>query len=90
MKEVEVDVIGTKPPCSRCRTTEKNAEKAASRIRENGIKVRVKKVSILSKEVVSKYGVLVTPALAVNGVVKTMGRVPDEKEIENILRKAVE
>jgi len=31
---------------------------------------------------------LFSPALAVNGVVKTMGWIPDEGEVETILREA--
>jgi hypothetical protein len=62
-----------------------NAEKAGARAKEKGIEVIVEKLNILSREVVKRYGVLVSPALAVNGVVKVMGRVPSKEEIERLL-----
>jgi hypothetical protein len=34
-----------------------------------------------------KYGIIRTPALAVNGVIKIMGKVPDPGVIERIIRK---
>lgn len=89
MKEVKVEVIVNDPPCGRCRAVEKGAEKAASKVREDGINVSVEKLNILSKGVMGRYGALVSPALAVNGVIMTMGRVPKGEEIEKLLREAV-
>lgn len=84
-KRLKVEVIGPEPPCSRCRSVKENAEKASARIRANGIDVTVEKVNILSEDVIGRYGILLSPALAVNGVVRIMGRVPSDKEIERIL-----
>ena len=33
-----------------------------------------------------EYGVMMTPALVVDGVVKISGRLPSEKELENALK----
>jgi len=82
---MKIEVIGPEPACARCKSVMKNAQKAGARVREKGIEVTVEKLNILSREVVKRYGVLVSPALAVNGVVKVMGRVPSKEEIERLL-----
>jgi len=90
MKEVKVEVIGPEPACMRCQTAKKVVEKAAEKLKQLGITVKVEKANIISKEVVRKYGVLVSPAIAINGVVKIMGRVPSEEEIERLMRETTE
>lgn len=90
MKEIKVEVIGPEPACVRCQTAKKVVEKTAERLRQAGMTVKVEKTNIVSKEVVGRYGVLVSPAVAVNGVVKIMGRVPSEKEVEKLIREATE
>ena len=89
MKEVKVEVIGVDPPCMRCQSARKAVEKAAEKLRAEGINVKIEKANVMSKEVIGKYGVLVSPAIAINGTVKIMGRVPSEDEIESLLREAV-
>lgn len=84
-KTMKIEVIGPEPACARCKSVMENAEKAGARAKEKGIEVTVEKLNILSREVVKRYGVLVSPALAVNGVVKAMGRVPSKEEIERLL-----
>ncbi len=85
---VVVEVFGPEPPCMRCQAAKKNAESVADKLKKEGFKVDVKRGLIMSKEVVRKYGVLVSPAIAINGVVKFMGRIPSETEIEKEIRKA--
>jgi glutaredoxin len=84
---VVVEVFGPDPPCMRCQSVKKNAENVADKLKKEGIKVDVKRGSIMAKEVVRKYGVLVSPAVAINGIVKFMGRIPSEAEIEKEVRK---
>jgi len=88
MKEVKAEIIGVDPPCMRCQAAKKAVKKAAERLKAEGITVQIEKANIMSKEVVGKYGVLVSPAIAINGTVKIMGRVPSEDEIERLLREA--
>ncbi|MBC7130031.1 thioredoxin family protein [Candidatus Bathyarchaeota archaeon] len=88
MKEVKVEVIGPEPPCMRCQAAKKAVEKAAEKLKESGIDVKVEKVNIIAKETVQKYGVLVSPAIAINNAVKVMGRVPSPEEVEKLLRDA--
>jgi len=88
MKEVNVEVIGVDPPCMRCQSARKAVEKAAERLRAEGINVKIEKANIVSKEVIGKYGVLVSPAIAINGAVKIMGRVPSPEEVERLIRES--
>lgn len=88
MKEVKVEVIGPEPPCMRCQAAKKAVEKAAEKLKQSGIRVEVEKANIMSKQVVQKYGVLVSPAIAVNDTVKIMGRIPSEDEVEKLLKEA--
>ena len=90
MKEVKVEVIGPEPACMRCQAVQKVVEKASQNLKQEGIAVKVEKVNIISKEIVSKYGVLVPPAIAVKGIVKVMGRVPNEDEIGRLIKEAAE
>lgn len=89
MGDIKVEVIGVSPPCPRCKKTEENAKEAASKLVREGVKVEVVKLNITAKETISKYGVLMSPAIAVNGVVKIMGKVPDIGVIERLLREAL-
>jgi len=89
-KQVTVEVVGVSPPCKRCENTWKNVEKAASTVRSGDVDVVVRKVDIMSKDVISRYGLLMSPAIIVNGAVKIMGRVPDVKEVETVLRDIAE
>ena len=89
MKNVKVEVIGVNPPCARCKKTEENARKAASKLSEEGVEVEVAKLDITAKETIAKYGVLTSPAIAINGVVKVMGKVPDVGVIERLLREGI-
>ncbi|MBS7616397.1 thioredoxin family protein [Candidatus Bathyarchaeota archaeon] len=88
MKEVKVEVIGPEPPCMRCQAAKKAVEKAAEKLKQAGIMVNIEKVNIMSKNVVQKYGVLISPAIAINDTVKVMGRVPNPEEVEKLLREA--
>lgn len=90
MKEAKVEVIGPEPACMRCQAAKKVVEKAAEKLKQSGITVKIEKVNIISKEIVSRYGVLVSPAIAINSVVKVMGRVPGQEEIERLIKEAVE
>jgi len=89
MKEVKVEVLGPEPPCMRCQAAKKVVEKVAEKLKQTEISVKVEKANVMSKDIVSKYGVLVSPAIAINGVVRFMGRVPSEAEVEKTIKEAV-
>ncbi len=85
---VLVEVIGVDPPCKRCTTAQKNAEEAALRLEKEGLSVIVKKLDMSSKETLSKYGVVLSPALAVNGKVRVAGRIPSPDEIVRLIKQS--
>jgi hypothetical protein len=84
---IQVEIIGVEPACYRCKETKENADKAATKLRNEGINVKVSKLDVMEKATMEKYGIVRTPALAVNGVIKIMGKVPDPVVIERIIRK---
>jgi endonuclease V-like protein UPF0215 family len=89
MKEVKVEVIGPDPPCARCLVAAWAVVKAAEKLKQAGIMVNIEKANIMSKETIQKYGLLFSPAIAINDTVKIMGRVPSPVEVEKLIMKAV-
>jgi small redox-active disulfide protein 2 len=76
---VRIQVLGT--GCPKC---EKLVEHVRQAVEKAGIAdAEVEKVTDIMK--IMKFGVMITPALVVDGDVKFMGRVPDVDEIVNIL-----
>jgi len=90
VKEVKVEIIGPEPPCINCKTVRKIVEILAEKLKPSGIDVKIEKLNITSGKVARKYGLLSSPALAINDTVKIQGRVPNEEEVEKILREAAE
>jgi len=86
---VIVECPGMVPPCKRCKKLEENALKAAEKLKAEGINVEIIKRDIMADEVTEKYGVLMSPAVVVNGVVKYNGKLPDSRVIERIIREAL-
>jgi small redox-active disulfide protein 2 len=76
MKKLQVLGAG----CPKCRKLAENAETAAKAL---GIEYTIEKVTDLSE--IMKFGVMVTPALAVDGVVKVVGKTPDAEAIKRML-----
>lgn len=56
---------------------------------EDGIEVEVVKLNISSRETVPRFGALASPAIAINGVVRITGKVPDPDVIERLIREAL-
>ena len=75
---IKIEVLGT--GCPSCQATMSNAQKAVSQV---GIQAELVKVYDIA-EIVAR-GVMMTPALAVNGEVKTAGKVPTVDEIKGLL-----
>lgn len=74
----KIQILG--PGCPKCRKLAENAETAA---REIGIDFEMEKVTDI--KAIMGFGVMMTPALAVNGRVKVSGKVPDAAEIKKML-----
>jgi small redox-active disulfide protein 2 len=78
MKRLEI--LGT--GCARCRKLQENTEAA---LRALGIECEVVKVTDIDR--IIDYGILSTPALAVDGEIRVSGKVPSAEEIEGILQE---
>jgi len=74
----EIQILGT--GCPKCKKLAENTEAAA---KELGIEYEMSKVTDISE--IMKFGVMMTPALAVNGEVKVVGKVPEPDEIKKLL-----
>ena len=79
---IEVRVFGSEPPCANCKRTEEEAKKAAAKFPGQ---VTVKKYSARSPEAL-QLGLVMTPAVVVNGKMISQGRVPKEAEFERLFR----
>jgi small redox-active disulfide protein 2 len=78
---MQILVIG--PGCAKCKTLAQYTEMA---VKELGIQAEINKVTDLKQ--IMALGVMMTPALAVNGTIKVVGKVPSIREIKTILQQA--
>ncbi len=82
VKGMKLQVYGT--GCAKCNMLEKAAKEA---VKELGVSAEVVKVSDVNAIV--DAGILATPGFAVDGVVKSMGRVPSKDEIKKWIQAKV-
>ncbi len=75
---MEIRVLGT--GCAKCKTTYQTIEKV---INENNLDVKLMKVEDIVE--ILNSGVMATPAVMVDGVIKIKGYVPSESEIKQLL-----
>jgi Asp-tRNA(Asn)/Glu-tRNA(Gln) amidotransferase A subunit family amidase len=80
---LRIEVIGVEPPCKKCAALLENTKKA---LRELGYDIEVVKLDVLSDEVSERYGVVMTPALAVDGFIISEGVVLSQQQITSILK----
>ena len=66
-----------------CRKCDKLAANVAQAIAELGLDCQIEKVTGLNE--IMQFGVMMTPALVVDGEVKAVGRVPAPDEIKTLL-----
>ena len=66
-----------------CRKCDKLAANVAQAITELGLDCQIEKVTGLNE--IMQFGVMMTPALVVDGEVKAVGRVPAPDEIKTLL-----
>jgi small redox-active disulfide protein 2 len=76
---MKIEILGT--GCPKCKATEKIVKKVVD---ELGKDVEVVKVEDL-QEIVNR-GVMMTPAVVVDGEVKIIGHVPSAEEIKKLLK----
>jgi len=75
---IKIEVLGT--GCAKCKRLFANAEQA---VKDLKIKAEVVKVEDIA-EIVGR-GVMIPPALSINGEVMAEGRIPDVNEIKKML-----
>ena len=75
----KIQILGT--GCPKCMKLEELSRKAAD---ELGIEYEVEKVKEIKH--IMDFGVMMTPALVVDGEVKVAGRVPSLDEIKNYIK----
>jgi small redox-active disulfide protein 2 len=73
-----VQVLGT--GCAKCQKLATLAEKVAS---DRGLDVRVEKVTSIVD--IAEFGVVATPAIAVDGAVVVAGKIPSEDELAQLM-----
>jgi len=71
---MEIKVLG--PGCSKCRQTEKVVKDAVA---EAGVAADIEKVTDTMK--IAGYGVFGTPAVVVDGEVKSVGKIPKKEDV---------
>ena len=75
----KIQILGT--GCPKCMKLEELSRKAAD---ELGIEYEVEKVKDIKQ--IMDFGVMMTPALVVDGEVKVAGRVPSLDDIKNFIK----
>jgi small redox-active disulfide protein 2 len=75
---MRIEVLGT--GCPKCKATVANAQRAVA---ELGIQAEVVKIEELME--IASRGVMMTPALVVDGEVKVVGKIPTVDEIKKWL-----
>lgn len=76
---IKLQILGT--GCPKCNKLAENAKAAAD---ELGIEYELEKVTKIND--IMAFGVMMTPAFAVDGVVKVVGKVPSAEEIKGIIQ----
>jgi len=76
---MKIQILGT--GCPKCKQLAEITEKTAKEI---GIDFQLEKITDL--EQIMAFGVMMTPALAIDGEVKTMGKIPSADELKKILK----
>ena len=77
---MEIKILG--PGCPKCNQTESLVKDAVA---ETGVDAKIEKVTNLME--IAGYGVFGTPAVVVNGEVKSVGKIPSKEEIKTWITK---
>ena len=79
---MHIEVIGLEPPCRKCTELLSNVREAVTTA---GVEAEVVKKWTLSDEMRNKYGLLLSPALAIEGMVVAQGKVYKTERIVGLL-----
>ncbi len=75
---IKLQVLGT--GCPKCKKLAENTEAAAKAL---GIEYEIEKVTDINE--IMRFGVIMTPALAIDGQVRIVGKVPSPGDIEKMI-----
>jgi small redox-active disulfide protein 2 len=75
---MKIQVLGT--GCLKCKKTYENTEQA---LKDLGVCADLEKVEDL--KAIMNFGVMVTPALAIDGEVRLAGKIPSVEEVKKII-----
>ena len=79
-----IKVIGTTPPCAKCKRAEQEVRKLESKFPGQ---IRVLKVDAMHPEA-EQYGVVVTPMVVIDDEVVARGKILTADQLERHIRKA--
>ena len=74
----KIQILGT--GCPKCKALSQNAETAA---KELGMEHEIEKVTDINE--IMKFGIMMTPALVIDGQVKAVGNVLSPEQIKQLL-----
>jgi small redox-active disulfide protein 2 len=77
---MDIKVLG--PGCPKCQQTEKIVKEALT---ESGMQANVEKVTDAME--IAGYGVFGTPAVVVDGDVKSVGKIPSKEDVKAWIQK---
>jgi small redox-active disulfide protein 2 len=77
---MDIKVLG--PGCPKCQQTEKIVKEAVA---ESGVSATVEKIKDTLK--IAEYGVFGTPAVVVDGDVKSVGKIPSKDDVKKWIKK---
>ena len=77
---MEIKVLG--PGCPKCQQTEKNVNEAVA---EAGLDAKVDKITNILE--IATYGVFGTPAVVIDGQVRSVGKIPSKEEVKTWIEK---
>ncbi len=75
---MKIEILGM--GCAKCRQLYENTKKAVS---EKGVQAEIIKVEDIEK--ITDYGIMMPPALVIDGKVKTAGKLPSTEDIKKWL-----
>jgi small redox-active disulfide protein 2 len=79
---MKIEILGT--GCPKCKITEKNVRMA---VEDLGIQAEIVKIEDIQQ--IIDRGIMMTPAVFVDGEKKIVGRVPSPDEIKKILQNTI-
>ena len=79
---MNIEVVGLDPPCKKCNELLENAKRA---VQMAGVEAKVEKKWTLSEEIREQYGLLLSPALIIDGLVVCQGKVFKTERIVDLL-----